>query len=106
MEDHPRTGESYWLGLHAEVLVVAGKLTDAATLLDRAADVADRTGERYADAHRLVVRARYEYANGRPASVVAATLSAARDTALAQEAAGLVRRIDALSTTWGLTSPA
>lgn len=105
MEDHPRTGEAYWLGLHAEVLVVAGKLTDAAALLDRAADVADRTGERYADAHRLVVRARYEYANGRPASVVAATLSAARDTARAQQADGLVRRVDALASSWGLASP-
>ncbi|MFE0748255.1 BTAD domain-containing putative transcriptional regulator [Gordonia sp. NPDC058843] len=106
MEDHPRTGEGYWLGLHAEVLVVAGKLTDAATLLDRAADLADRTGERYADAHRLVVRARYEYANGRPASLVGATLAAARDTALRQEANGLVERIDGLTSTWGLTAPA
>ncbi|MCT1353386.1 BTAD domain-containing putative transcriptional regulator [Gordonia sp. p3-SID1431] len=105
VEDHPRTGEGYWLGLHAEVLVVAGKLTDAATLLDRADDFADRTGERYADAHRLLVRARYEYANGRPASVVGATLATARDTARAQEAAGLIRRIDSLATTWGLTSP-
>ncbi|OCW84698.1 hypothetical protein A8M60_00895 [Nocardia farcinica] len=105
MEDHPRTGEGYWLGLHAEVLVVAGKLTDAATLLDRADDFADRTGERYADAHRLLVRARYEYANGRPASVVGATLATARDTARAQEADGLIRRIDSLATTWGLTSP-
>ena len=87
------------------ILELAGKLTDAATLLDRADDFADRTGERYADAHRLLVRARYEYANGRPASVVGATLATPRDTARAQEADGLIRRIDSLATTWGLTSP-
>ncbi|WP_238419740.1 BTAD domain-containing putative transcriptional regulator [Gordonia sp. 'Campus'] len=105
MADHPRTGEGFWLGLHAETLVVAGKLTDAAVLLDRAADFAERTGERYAAAHLALVRARYEYANGRPAAQVGTTLQNARDTAIAQEAWALVTRIDELGRTWGLAPP-
>ncbi|WP_439028978.1 BTAD domain-containing putative transcriptional regulator [Gordonia terrae] len=105
MADHPRTGEGFWLGLHAETLVVAGKLTDAAVLLDRASDFAERTGERYAAAHLALVRARYEYANGRPAAQVGTTLRSARDTALAQEAHALVARIDELGRTWGLSPP-
>ena len=44
--DHPRTGEGFWLGLHAEILVTAGKLTDAAALLDQADGFAERTGDR------------------------------------------------------------
>ncbi|MDV7174262.1 BTAD domain-containing putative transcriptional regulator [Gordonia amicalis] len=100
----PRTGEGFWLGLHAEVLVTAGKLTDAAALLDQADDFAERTGERYGDAHRLLVRARYEYANGRPASVFGATLGRARDVAITQEAKALVGRIDALAAEWGVSS--
>ncbi|MBD0862707.1 AAA family ATPase [Gordonia sp. zg691] len=103
MGDHPRTGEGFWLGLHAEVLIAAGKLTDAAALLDRAEDFAERTGERYADAHRILVRARYEYANGRPASVVGATLTRAREAAVVQEANALVERIDSVGAAWGLS---
>ena len=99
-----RTGEGFWLGLHAEVLIAAGELTGAAALLDRADDLAARTGERYGDAHRMLVRARYEYAGGRTPGVVADTLARARRTALDQDAQALVQRVDALADEWGLSS--
>ncbi|WP_168698875.1 BTAD domain-containing putative transcriptional regulator [Gordonia paraffinivorans] len=99
-----RTGEGFWLGLHAEVLIAAGELTGAAALLDRADDLAARTGERYGDAHRMLVRARYEYVGGRTPGVVADTLARARRTALDQDAQALVQRVDALADEWGLSS--
>ncbi|MCK8614176.1 BTAD domain-containing putative transcriptional regulator [Gordonia sp. C13] len=104
--DHPRTGDGFWLGLHAEILVTAGKLTDAAALLDRADEFAERTGEHYGDAHRLFVRARYEYANGRPASTFGTTLARARAIAVAQEAKALVERVDAVAAAWGVSPTA
>ncbi|GAA14826.1 BTAD domain-containing putative transcriptional regulator [Gordonia alkanivorans] len=104
--DRPRTGDGFWLGLHAEILVTAGKLTDAAALLDQADDFAERTGEHYGDAHRLLVRARYEYANGRPASTFGTTLGRARATAVAQEAKALVERVDAVASAWGVSPTA
>ena len=55
---------------------------------------------------RPIVRARYEYANGRPASVFGATLGRARDIAVAQEAKALVKRVDALAAEWGVSPPA
>ncbi|MEO9328834.1 BTAD domain-containing putative transcriptional regulator [Gordonia aurantiaca] len=101
-----RTGEGFWLGLHAEVLLAAGELTEAAALLDRADDLAARTGERYGDAHRILVRARHEHADDRTPEEVADTLLRARRTAVDQEANALVERIDALADGWGLRLPA
>ncbi len=89
--------------MHAEVLVTAGK-TDAAALLDQADDSPSEPVSATGDAHRLLVRARYEYANGRPASVFGATLGRARDVAITQEAKALVGRIDALAAEWGVSS--
>ncbi|AZG44692.1 BTAD domain-containing putative transcriptional regulator [Gordonia insulae] len=100
--DHPqRTGIGLWLALHAEALTAAGRLERVPALLEQAQAFAERTGQRYPDAHRLLVCAEFQHCAAHPANVVQDTLREARRVALTQEAATLVARIESFASDHG-----
>ncbi|WAC55684.1 BTAD domain-containing putative transcriptional regulator [Gordonia sp. SL306] len=99
-----RTGLGLWFALHAEALVAAGTLNRVPALLEQAENFARTTGERYPDAHRLLVCAEYQHAADHPAGTVQDMLCEARRVATAQEATALVTRIDAFAADHGYTS--
>ncbi|MFW0785006.1 BTAD domain-containing putative transcriptional regulator [Gordonia sp. CPCC 206044] len=89
-----RTGLGLWLALHAEALIVADRLDGVPALLEQAQSVAEQTGQRYPDPHRLLVCAEFQHAAGHPATAVVDTLREAGRIAMAQESTTLVTRID------------
>ncbi|MGV9712057.1 BTAD domain-containing putative transcriptional regulator [Gordonia sp. NPDC003424] len=91
------TGTGLWLALYAEVMIVAGRLEVARDLLTRAESFANRSGQHYPDAHRLLIAARYQSAAGSVAGEVIETLQAARRRAHEQEATTIAARIDAFA---------
>ncbi|WP_237421472.1 hypothetical protein [Gordonia sp. SID5947] len=96
-----RTGSGMWFALHAEALVAASRLDDVPALLEHAETFAQTTGQRYPDAHRLLVCAEYQHAADHPAPAVQDTLREARRVAATQEATTLITRIDAFATDHG-----
>ncbi|WP_205649419.1 BTAD domain-containing putative transcriptional regulator [Agromyces sp. LHK192] len=71
LADPARSGLSTWWGLHAEMLLAAGRPDDAAAALDRADRALDAYGQRYAEGLVLLLRARVLHAQGAdPAAVV------------------------------------
>lgn len=102
LDDPPqRTGIGFWFALYAEALIAAGRLDQVAGLLEQANDFAERTGQRYPDAHRLLVCAEFQHAAGHPAMTVVDTVREARRVADAQESRALAARIDAFADTHG-----
>ncbi|MGC5258777.1 BTAD domain-containing putative transcriptional regulator [Gordonia sp. DT218] len=99
-----RTGLGLWFALHAEALVAAGRLDGVPVLLEQAENFARTTGQRYPDAHRLLVCAEYQHAADHPATTVQDMLREARRVATTQEATALITRIDAFATDHGYTS--
>ncbi|MDL9937239.1 BTAD domain-containing putative transcriptional regulator [Gordonia sp. ABSL1-1] len=102
--DRPqRTGIGFWLALHAEALLAAGRVGDAHTRLLEAQSFADRTGEQYPTAHRLIVEAMWSRADGQSSTIVGELLTRACRIAADQEAPALVDRVTRTATTWGIT---
>ncbi|NDZ94521.1 AAA family ATPase [Streptomyces sp. SID6673] len=99
-----RTGLGLWFALHAEALVAAGTLDRVPALLEQAENFARTTGQRYPDAHRLLVCAEYQHAADHPAGAVQDMLREAHRVATTQEATALVTRIDAFAADHGYTS--
>ncbi|MEE3850054.1 BTAD domain-containing putative transcriptional regulator [Gordonia sp. LSe1-13] len=96
-----RTGIGLWWALYAEALVAAGRFEDVPVLLEHAQVFAERTGQRYPDAHRLLVCAEFQHATQHPATTVRDTLREARRVAARQEAHALRARIEAFATDHG-----
>ncbi|MXP24047.1 AAA family ATPase [Gordonia sp. HNM0687] len=92
-----RTGTGLWWSLYAEALVIAGRFEHVPALLRQAQDFAERTGQRYPDAHRLLVCAEFQNATDLPAATVHDTLREARRVAIRQQATTLCARIDAFA---------
>lgn len=102
LDDPPqRTGIGFWFALYAEALIAAGRLDPVAGLLERANDFAERTGQRYPDAHRLLVCAEFQHAAGHPATTVVDTVREALRVADAQESHALAARITAFADAHG-----
>ncbi len=102
--DRPqRTGLGLWFALYAEALVAAGRYYRVPVLLEQAQTFAEQTGQRYPDAHRLLVCAEYQYATDHPAPIIEDTLREARRVAVMQEATTLVTRIDSFAADHGFS---
>ena len=97
-----RTGSGFWYGLYAEILIAAGRLPDAEVALAEALSFAERTGERYPDAHRLLVESTLRRARGDSRAEVISILDEARDIATRQECSAIVARIDRTASAWDL----
>lgn len=102
--DQARTGAGFWYGLYAEMLVAADRLIDAGAVLAEAESFADITGERYADAHRLLVDATLQRARGADNPSISTLLTRARGVAVRQECTELVTRIDRTASSWGCSA--
>ncbi|GAA0274586.1 BTAD domain-containing putative transcriptional regulator [Cryptosporangium japonicum] len=94
--DPPLTGVSTRFGQLAEAWLAAGEPDRAADALDRAEDFLDRYGQRYAEGHILLQRARLHRARGVPAD---AAIERARVVSTQREAHLFARRAAALQDT-------
>lgn len=92
-----RTGAGLWWALYAEALVSVGRFEDVPVLLEHAQTFAERTGQRYPDAHRLLVCAEFQHATDQPSAMVRDTLAEARRVATRQQSTALCERIDAFA---------
>ncbi len=92
--DPPRACVATWHALFAEMRLSAGALDEAEAALDRAAELLDTYGQRYAEGLILLLRARILRARGAPADVVRAAALRARTLAVAREAHLFARRAD------------
>jgi len=103
--DPPLTGLSTWHGLIAEMWLAAGRPDAAAASLDRADQVLDIYGERYAEGFLLLLRARLGLAGGAPGNVVMAAAERSRALSAERGAHLFTRRAEellrALTTTDG-----
>ena len=86
LHDPPRSGLATWHALLAEMYLAGGNLTDAATSLDRAANLLDTYGQRYPEGFVLLLRARLMQAGDASTDEVRAALERARDVSSKFEA--------------------
>ncbi|MBB2946656.1 DNA-binding SARP family transcriptional activator [Actinoplanes lutulentus] len=94
--DPPLTGLATWYGLIAEMWLAADRVDAAATALDRADQVVEAYGERYAEGFLLLLRARLLRAGGAPAGVVRAAAERARALSAGRGAHLFTRRAEEL----------
>ncbi|PXW34081.1 UNVERIFIED_CONTAM: transcriptional regulator [Williamsia faeni] len=96
VESGPNTGGSAYYGLYAEAALTAGRLDDAAELLEAAQRHLLTFGQRYAEPHLYLTIARHQDAIGDRES--ARTMySKARDVAGNQESTTLLQRIESFA---------
>ncbi|MFI5953762.1 ATP-binding protein [Cryptosporangium sp. NPDC051539] len=84
--DPPRSGLVAWLSALSEMWLAAGRTDEAAGALDRAGQLLDTHGQRYAEGHVLVQRVRVMQARGEPAALVRAAAERARALSAARGA--------------------
>jgi hypothetical protein len=94
--DPPLTGLSTCYGLIAEMWLAADRLDAAAAALDRADQVLDAYGERYAEGLLLLLRARLRLAGGAPGNVVLAAAERAWELSAERGAHLFARRAEDL----------
>ena len=94
--DPPRTCVATWYGLLAEMWLSAGASAEAAAALDRADELLETYGQRYAEALLLLIRARLMRADGEPVGAVRRRAEAARALAIGQGAHLFARRAEDL----------
>ena len=94
--DPPRTDVATFYGLLAEMWLAAGANAEAAAALDRADELLETYGQRYAEALLLLIRARLMRARGEPADAVRHRAEAARALAIGQGAHLFARRAEEL----------
>ncbi|EXG81218.1 ATP-binding protein [Cryptosporangium arvum] len=97
--DPPLTGVSTRFGQLAEAWLAAGEPDHAAAALDRAEDLLTTYGQRYAEGHILLQRARLLQARGAPADAVRAAVERARAVSTQREAHLFARRAAAVQDT-------
>ncbi|EXG82269.1 ATP-binding protein [Cryptosporangium arvum] len=96
LADPPLRSVAGWYGALTEMWLAAGDLARAAAALDRAEHFLRIGGQRDAEGHLLLVRARLLRAEGEPAAVVRAATERARALCVAREAHLFARRADEL----------
>ncbi|MBL7512833.1 BTAD domain-containing putative transcriptional regulator [Frankia nepalensis] len=84
--DPPRSCLASWYGLLAEMRLAAGMPVEAGAALDRAEELLGTYGERYAEGHVLLLRARLLLARGEPTAAVRAAAERARALSVEREA--------------------
>ncbi|WP_101831543.1 ATP-binding protein [Frankia canadensis] len=94
--DPPRSCLASWYGLLAEMWLAAGMPAEAAGALHRAQELLDTYGERYAEGHILLVRARLMRVRGEPTAAVRAAAERARALSTEREAHLFAHRAEEL----------
>ncbi|WP_093618326.1 ATP-binding protein [Actinoplanes philippinensis] len=94
--DPPRWGIAYHQSLIAEMWLTAQRPHEAAAALGRATAALDEHGQRYAEGHVLLMRARLLLASGEPGTAVRAAAQRARDRSAARGAHLFARRAERL----------
>ncbi|WP_051102486.1 ATP-binding protein [Parafrankia elaeagni] len=94
--DPPRSCLASWYGLLAEMWLAAGLVAESAATLDRAEDFLDAYGERYAEGHILLLRARLMRDRGEPTAAVRAKAERARALSTEREAHLFAHRAEEL----------
>jgi len=94
--DPPRSGLTTWYALLAEMLLAAGRPTEAAAVLDRSEAFLDTDGQRYAEGLVLVMRAHILDALGDSTESIRAAAERARRVSIEREAHLFAQRADAL----------
>jgi DNA-binding SARP family transcriptional activator len=94
--DPPRWGIAYHHALIAEMWLAAERPAEAGAALGRAADALDEYGQRYAEGHILLMRARLLLARGESGDTVRAVAETARARSAARGAHLFARRAEQL----------
>ncbi|MEW9528464.1 BTAD domain-containing putative transcriptional regulator [Microbispora sp. NPDC049125] len=94
--DPPLTGLATWSGMIGDMWLAAGRPDDAAAALDRADQVVDTHGERYAEGLLLLLRARLLQARGADPDDVRAAAERARALSARRGAHLFARRAEEL----------
>jgi DNA-binding SARP family transcriptional activator len=97
LASNARTGHAMWKAFHAEALLAAGRLDDAAAAVAEGLDIAMSRGELQGLPLGLLVRAEVAAARGAPPEETAAALAEASRVAEEQGAVVLVERIRRMS---------